>query len=262
MGKRLVSLLGGLFLGAASLLPNEGLGQQLSIGNNWSTGSNESTTYIKSGSSVKYTNTQPFKIYDVDDLGNQYQKRGVNTNSNNLFKMVLEYRDSVANGITNKLNIQFKNSSGLPVYSGSSFPSNIVVTMKVISKNGIKTYDLGKECVSTNSKPFFVPLPTTSNAIPGGYATNYLSFATKESSSPEITNFTIDSGNATIRVNDVLPGENIILESKTNLTDLTWTSIATNYIPVTPSNFGTTTSTIFSNIPTGGNQEFFKIRVQ
>jgi hypothetical protein len=266
MGKRLVSLLGGLFLGAASLLPNEGLGQQLKIANYIPNGVNENVSYVANGTDATYVNSaNNFQIYDINTFsGNTNSVRNANISSNKLFKIVLAYQGTIANGIVNKQRVSFVKADGKTKVLGSSFPSNTLVTYKVMDKTGVRTFDLAKECAAmpNTTTPFEIPMLTTSNAISGDYSTNYLSFATKESSTPEISTFTIDSGNATIRVNDVLPGENIILESKTNLTNSTWTPIATNYVGVTPDNFGTTTSTIFSNIPATGNQRFFKIRVQ
>lgn len=261
MKKNLVSMLGALAIGAAAMMPMKAEGQQLSIGNNWSSKSNEVINYVVSGSDLAYAPSQNFQIYDFNSSNNiKSWVRGVNTSSDNLFQNNLAYKIAVTNGIINKQRIQFKDSTGNKVY-GNSF-SNMIVTYKVIDKNGVRTFDLGKECSSVGTNAFDLPMPTTSNEFAGVYATNYLSFARKESAIPNLEVITGDSTNATVNVSNVLPGENIILESRTNLTDnSSWSPVKTNYVPVTSENFGKTDSTTFS-VPADKQKEFFRARVQ
>jgi hypothetical protein len=260
MRKNLVSMLGVLAMGAVAMIPIKSTGQQLSIGNYWASTKNEGVSYTSSGSDVAYTNKQDFQIYDLDNNGVTNSARGVDTTENSTFQILLEYKKAVVDGTINNQRMRFKTAGG------TSFPGNtfqgMVVTYKTIDHTGVRTFDLGKECALAGANPFDLPMPTTSNAVPGVYSTNYLHFARIDSTMPNLEVIAGDSTNATIRVNLVLPGENVVLESRTNLVEGPWLPFKTNYIPVTTDNFGTTDSTIFLNVPIDQSRVFFRARVQ
>lgn len=269
MRKRLTSLLGAAVFGVAAMLPGEMNGQQLRIANYTTSFGNQNVAYIANGADSKYTSTaNAFQIYDIDSLGNTNKARSVNTSTGGLFKIFLAYKGTIADGITNKQRVAFLKEDGATKVLGSSFLGNIVITYKVIDKTGTRVFDLAKECaaMSNTNTPFEIQMPTTSNALPGTYSTNYLSFATKESSTPTIESLDLDGrqSNATVTVNNVLPGENVVLESTEDLSNpIDWSPIATNYVAVTSQNFGTTDSTIFGNVKAMKKEkEFFRARVQ
>ncbi len=253
MKKSLFSILGAVALGAASMLPNESKGQMISIGNNWSTSGsrNESITYSASGGDITYTNKQDFMIYDIEGPGMTNSFRAINSISPNmLVTNLMAYKTAVLDGIPTMQRIRFKDINGSPV-AYNSF-TNHVVTYKVVDKNAIRVFDLGKECALAGEFPFDLPMPITSNAVPGVYATNYLLFTRKDSISPKLESpvLDLDKTNLSLTVTKVLPGENIILESTTNLNDSAyWLPVGTNYLGVTSENFGTTDSITFTNLP-------------
>lgn len=262
MKNKLMSLIGGVVLGAFVLLPKEADAQRLRIANYSSSGGNLNSEYVANGTNTTYTvNANNFQIYDTTSAGQTNKSTGVDINSNNLFQIIMAYKGTVTNGIKNAQRVQFLDASGTNKIYGNSFPTNIAVTYKTIDKNGTRVFDLGKECAGLTNY-FEITMPTTSNAVPGNYATNYLSFTLKESSTSELENITINNNQAKMNVKKVLPGANVILDYSTNLITDAFEAIKTNYVPVTLDNFNSTSSTTFTNLDLTGPQGFFRTRVE
>jgi hypothetical protein len=264
--KNLLSWLALSFIGVSTFFP-EASAQQLRIVNYAPSFPKQvNVQYIVDGTNTVYSNTNKnsLEIFDLTNTEVTNSIRRVDTTTDSTFKIIFAYKGNISNGIYNAERVQFFNSSGSKVH-GSSFPDNILITYQVRDKEGIRVFDLKKECAATPTinDPFEIPLQSPSNAVPGAYVTNYLVFTRKEYSIPKLDNISLNSSNTEISVSNVLPGSYVILQNKTNLTEQTdWTSGVTNYIPVTIDNFNLTDSTSFTNITFSDSEGFYRAKVK
>jgi len=281
MRKNLISMLGAVALGVASMLPNEGNTQgTLSIVNYSNPKINSphiGVNYVFGGEDVAYTNPAGSKvlgIYDSTTPSESNSQARVDSASN-IFTQKLYYSGNItANVTTNQLRFRFFTS---PVSSAwvnySTFPSNMLINAKVFYNNGLSQVmdvvaasKLYSKDESNTNGCFCLPVILKTNTLNSiDYATCQVSFATKESSIPKLESpvLDLDKTNAAVTVANVLPGENIILESTTNLNDgASWLPVGTNYLGVTLENFGKTDLTTFTNLPAIDKQRFFRARVQ
>jgi hypothetical protein len=278
MKKSLVSMLGAVALGVASMLPNEGRAAGSGNGYNSLSINNTSTDQTKQNRieyNVGGTNgfSSPFyannlKIYDANTTKSNTMI-AVDTTTNNTFTATLTYVPNITKqGSENTLKFKFFNPTGTSGLE-STFPSNILITAQIsLAGQGIYTnIDVSKLIRDTASASFEGPikLPNINTNGPNPYATLKVNFTRKESSIPEIKSLDLDleKTNAAVTVNQVLPGEKIILESTTNLNDsASWVPLKTNYVGVTAQNFTEPDSVAFTNVPAIDKQRFFRARVQ
>ena len=259
----LISLLGALTVGAVALSSQISQAgnpflRVLNTSTNNSSSQQNRIEYTQGGAYGFATNyPKSLRIYDAVTTNTTVP---VNTNIDTTLTANLAYTTSTVNRAENTLKFKFFNSSGASTSSDSTFPSNILITAQLlIGQNNYTNFDIIK-LVHDAASPTFdggISLPSINTNGPNPYATLKIRFAPKETSQPKLENIS----NGQVRVDAVLPGSSISLDSTANLGTQTFSSAQTNYVPVTPNNFGSTTSTTFTNIDFSLPKNFFRAKV-
>lgn len=266
MKKRLTSLLGAVALGATAILPTY-------AGTNWLKIVNYSDAQATKNNFISYgqgelapNHTDDVRSLSIRDSTSNTNNLIVDPNQNTSFvsNLAIPPNPYVTNGSINALRLKFYDGAGVGTSGASTFPQNLLITAQILTNGVVYT---GFDVLSATKLPNGqVNLPKIKTNGSNPYATLRVNFTPKESSIPTIESFVMnpDQSNATVTVNNVLPGESVVLESADSLTNVpSWSPVSTNYVSVTPANFGTTDSTTFSNVPAMRKEkEFFRARVQ
>lgn len=231
---------------------------------NYGGGNNGNVNYTLSMNNANFKSSGGLQIYDLQG-NNKYATNKFGITTNNLFVAPMAFGTNVLNNSGNWLRFVFylggTNSSSLT--SSNTFPNDVLITSKLVGQNYTNVTDVPKLIKEGANQPYgdlFLPNININGINP--YATNYLAFTRKDSSSR--LQQIVDNGNGTanIEVSKVLPSETIVLQYNDNLNTTNWNPIATNYVPVTAENFNSITSTTFTNLPMTNYSRFYRTVTQ
>jgi len=248
-------------LAGTSLLPSVAKSQGYFKTYNYSNDStpNNSINFVQDGPLGSYLPRGPpsFETYNLDENTNKHSDVGVDVNASKTYICPLEYSGNIPNGVSNSVCFRFVNNQ---------FPSNLLFTLKVVSKDKVQLVDARRAIVGgPNPWPGYgqVAINTTSNAVNGQvYGTNFVNIAPIETT---IKKLDYDKGANECWVHaDVRPGTISWIEYCDNLTGSKWVAITNSphkkYAEVTTNNFGKLERLTWGNLPAGNGQRFWRIQ--
>jgi hypothetical protein len=272
MKKNLASIIAATGLWALSLLPAHADPNWLKIVNysDSQTGGtkNNFIAYCQGAAITNHAADDP-KGLKIRDAATGTNNVIVDTSIDSIFTASLSIPTNttpyVTNGSQNALRIKFYSDAFPSGTANSTYPANVLITAQAIVNGSVYTnIDIIAAAKLPNGQ---VNLPNINTSGPNPYASLRVAFTRKESSQPLMESIANDGQtNVAISVGHALPGSYVTLEAITNLSEsaegTNWNPLATNYVGVTPENFGTNASTAFNEVPVKTDKCFYRAKVK